>query len=188
MSLRDLVVAGAGEPRFRLKFLPVLTAHTHLHTGTSRRVGHVFLGDETHTYVLSDLWWGGDEWDERIEDYTEPAVETLVLRSTATLFNEIARTDCGGRIECEHVLMAWDSGLELLVDEEKRPLTFGLGTALLAATAFEGRSLDWLVELEFRGSERWWLERRTPGSFALTRRSASPFFAAAAAGRAKDEA
>jgi hypothetical protein len=146
------------------------------------------LRDETHTYVFSDLWWGGDEWDERIGDYTEPAVETLVLRSTATLFDEVARTDCGGRIECDHAVIAWEAGLELLVDQEKAPLTFGIGTALLATTAFEGRSLDWLVELEFRGSERWWLERRTPGSFALTRRDGSPFFASAAAGRTADEA
>lgn len=188
VPLRDFVVAGAGEQRFRLKFLPTLTVQTAPHTKTSRRVGHVFLGDEQYTYLISDLWWGGDEWDDRVKDYTEPAVETLVLRSTAAAFDAIARSDCGGLIECEHLVLAWGSGLETLVDQRRRPLTFEIGPALLATAAFEGKPLDFLVELELRGSERWWLERRTPGSFALTRRDASPFFASAAAGRLKDDA
>lgn len=188
VSLRDFLVAGAGEPRFRLKFLPVLTVPTQLHTKTSRRVGHVFLGDQNHTYLLSDLWWGGDERGDGLKDDTEPAVETLVLRSTAAAFDAIARSDRGGRIECEHLVLEWGSGLETLLDERKRPLAFEIGPALLATAAFEGIALDFLVELELRGSERWWLERRTPGSFALTRRDASPFFASAGAGRMKDEA
>lgn len=187
VSLRDFVVAGAGEPRFRLKFLPILTVQTALHTKTSRRVSHVFLGDQNYTYLLSDVWWGGDEWDEGIKDYTDLAVETLVLRSTAAAFDAIARTDCGGRIECEHLVLNWGSGLDALLDEGKRPLIFEIGPALVATAAFEGMPLDFLVELELRGAERWWLERRTPGSFALTKRDASPFFAAVA-GRMKDEA
>lgn len=175
ISIGELVATAAGQPRFRVKYMPTQTLRSELHTATSRVVGLLCLSDETHTFILHNRWVGGDEFDPATGDYTEPVWETVVLRTTAEAFQAIPTgADSTCRLEWPGGLIQWNSVLVEALAECGEPVVVGVGGALAYTTATGGRPHEFLVELELPSSAGdWRLERLSaPSEFVLARHSA----------------
>ncbi len=173
VSISELVVAAAGKPRFRVKYMPTLTVRAELHTEKSHEIGLFCIADDERTFVLGNRWIGGDEWSSELQDYTAPIWETVALRSTAGLFDEIP-TGAGStyKLEWPDGVISWNTvGLEVLAIGEE-PVLLAVEGARVAIIAFDGKPYEFITELWLVGTQgNWQLKRSTygPDGYTLVR-------------------
>jgi hypothetical protein len=151
--------------------MPVLGLKPELHTSTHREIGVFCLGDENDTFVLLNLFVGGDAWSEEINDYSAPIYETVVLRAGPDVFEEITTgPNSTANLEWAGGSGGWNTvPVELLLQNTELVL-LAVNGAQVYTTCFEGAPHDFLVELElFSPIGEWRLSRSVvlPNFFAL---------------------
>ena len=173
-SMREFVAIAAGSPRYRVKYMPTATLRPELHTETCREIALFCLADDTDTFILHNRWVGGDDWNEELAEYTAEIWETVVLRSSADMFENIATgPDSTLRLEWSNGVIAWNTAEVELLLHDGNPVTFAVGGALSYTTSLDGTPHEFLVGLEFTGPVDEWRLKRSgtgPGGFALARR------------------
>jgi hypothetical protein len=173
VSMGELVTVAAGPPRFRAKLMPTMTLRSELHTQSSREVGVLFLADDADTFVLHNRWVRGDVWSEELGDYTNPIWETVVLRSSAATFENVAAgPESTGRLEWSGGRIAWNTAAIDVLAEGRQPVALGVAGALVYTTSSEGAPHEFLVELDLpSAADHWQLKRSLmgPSNFTLAR-------------------
>lgn len=173
ISIRELVTVAAGPPRFRVKLMPTMTLRSELHTQSSREVGALFLADDADTFVLHNRWVGGDVWSEELGDYTDPIWETVILRSSAATFKDVAAgPESTGRLEWSGGTIAWNTAAIEVLAEGPQPVALGVAGALVYTTSSGGTPYEFLVELDLPSvADHWQLKRSLmgPSGFTLAR-------------------
>lgn len=170
-------MVAAGVPRFRAKLMPTMTLRSELHTKSSREVGVLFLADDADTFVLHNRWVGGDVWSEELGDYTDPIWETVILRSSAAAFGDVAAgPESTGRLEWSGGSIAWNASAIEVLAEGPQPVALGVAGALVYTTSCGGTPYECLVELDLPSvADHWQLKRSLmgPSGFTLARAEAA---------------
>lgn len=156
--------------------MPIQTARSELHTDSSRLIELICLADDTDAFILFNFFVDGDVWSPELGDYTDPAWETVVLRSTVDAFTEIPTGPDGTyRIE-------WAGGLILgaavgvdLLTYLGQPVILGVRGALAYTKCSNSSPKEFLFELDLPSPMGdWRLERSSsPGAFTLIRHAAT---------------
>ncbi len=173
ISLGEFLVATAGPPRFQAKLLRNETARVDLHTEVSSEIGVFFMADQSDAFILLNRWAGGDAWSSELNNYTEPAWESVVLRTSVDRVDDIPTGSTRNlRVDWPGGVFNVGGGLFEPFLVNSCPMIFSIGGVLAYTTAIADASYEFLVDLELVGdTEEWRLKRssRGPNGFTLAR-------------------